>query len=120
MPKYVDGFVLPVSKSKLEAYKTMAKKGAKMWKKYGALDYKECIADDMKPMGIASLFPGMVKLKSDEVVVFAFIVYKSRAHRDQVMKKVMDDPSMNEYADDMPFNMKRMAVGGFSVMVDVA
>lgn len=118
MPKYVDGFVLPVSKSKLEAYKKMAKKGAKMWKKYGALDYKECIADDLKPMGVASLFPHMVKLKTDEVVVFAFVVYKSRTHRDQVMKKVMNDSSMNEYTDDMPFNMKRMAAGGFSVMVD--
>ena len=120
MAKYVDGFVLPVSKDKLEAYKKMAKKGAKMWKAYGAIDYKECLADDLEPMGMPSLFPRMVKLKPDEVVVFSFIVYKSRAHRDQVMKKVMKDPSMNEYTNDMPFNMKRMATGGFTVMVDVA
>lgn len=120
MPKYVDGFVLPVSKDKLEAYKKMAKKGAKMWKKFGALDYKECIADDLESMGTPSLFPRMTKLKPDEVVVFSFIVYKSRAHRDQVMKKVMNDPSMNEFVGDMPFNLKRMAAGGFSVMVDAA
>lgn len=118
MPKYVDGFVLPVSKNKLEAYKRMARKGAKMWKAYGAIDFKECIADDLGSMDMPSLFPRMVKLKPDEVVVFSFIVYKSRAHRDQVMKKVMKDPSMNAYANDMPFNMKRMAAGGFSVMVD--
>lgn len=118
MPKYVDGFVLPVSKDKLEAYKKMAKKGAKMWKKYGALDYKECLADDLESMGTPSLFPRMVKLKPDEVVIFSFIIYKSRAHRDQVMKKVMNDTSMNEFIDDMPFNLKRMAAGGFSVIVD--
>ena len=98
----------------------MAKKGAKMWKKFGALDYKECIADDLESMGTPSLFPRMMKLKPDEVVVFSFIVYKSRAHRDQVMKKVMNDTSMNEFIDDMPFNLKRMAAGGFSVMVDAA
>lgn len=119
MPKYVDGFLLPVPKDKLEAYKKMAKLGAKTWKKYGALDYKECVADDMESMGQPSLFPRMVKLKPDEVVVFSYIVYKSRAHRDQVMKKVMKDPSMNEMSEaDMPFNMKRMATGGFSVMVE--
>ncbi len=119
MSKYVDGFVLPVSKSKLEAYKKMAKLGAKMWKKYGALDYKECLADDLQSMGMPSLFPRMVKLKPDEVVVFSFIVYKSRAHRDQVMKKVMKDASMEAFAKEMPFNVKRMATGGFTVMVDM-
>lgn len=120
MPKYVDGFVLPVAKSKLDAYKKMAKMGAKLWKKYGALDYKECVADDMECMGVPSLFPRMAKVKDDEVVVFSFIVYKSRAHRDQVMKKVMKDTSMEAFTKDMPFNMKRMAAGGFSVMVDAA
>lgn len=120
MPKYVDGFVLPVSKDKLDAYKKMAKMGAKMWKKYGALDYKECLADDMESMGTPSLFPRMLKLKPDEVAVFSFVVYKSRAHRDQVMKKVMQDTSMEAYMNDMPFNMKRMATGGFTVMVDAA
>jgi alkaline phosphatase len=119
MPKYIDGFLLPVSKNKLEAYKKMAKLGAKLWKKYGALDYKECIADDLNTMGTPSLFPHMVKLKSNEVVVFSFIVYKSRAHRDRVMKKVMQDTSMEAMGKDMPFDMKRMAVAGFSVMVDV-
>jgi uncharacterized protein YbaA (DUF1428 family) len=96
----------------------MAKKGTQLWKKYGALDYKECLADDLESIGTPSLFPRMVKLKPDEVVVFSFIVYKSRAHRDQVMKKVMQDPSMNAFMDDMPFNLKRMAAGGFTVMVD--
>lgn len=119
MPKYIDGFLLPVSKNKLEAYKKMAKLGAKLWKKYGALDYKECIADDLNTMGTPSLFPHMVKLKSNEVVVFSFIAYKSRAHRDRVMKKVMQDTSMEEMGKDMPFDMKRMAVAGFSVMVDL-
>ena len=121
MPKYVDGFLIPVKKDKLEEYKKMAKLGKKVWMKYGALDYKECVQDDLMVGGAASLFPRAAKAKADEVVVFAFIVYKSRAHRDQVNAKVMKDPSMQEAPDinAMPFDMKRMAVGGFSVMVDV-
>lgn len=122
--KYVDGYVLVVPKKNVAAYKKMAKSGAKMWKKYGALDYKECIGDDMNPnMGDmqATTFPNMVKLKKDETVWFSYIVFKSRAHRDEVNAKVMKDPIMNDpkYKNKpMPFDMKRMAYGGFKVMVD--
>lgn len=122
--KYVDGFVLVVPKKNIAAYKKMAKIGAKMWKKYGALDYKECMGDDMSPNmgGMSGLtFPKMAKAKKDETVWFSYIVFKSRAHRDQVNAKVMKDPIMNDpkYKDKpMPFDMNRMAYGGFKVMVD--
>jgi|SRR3989344_1300085 len=121
---YVDGFVLVVPKNKTAVYRKMAKEGARMWKKYGALDYKECMGDDLniKPMGGMSplLFPKMTKAKKGEVVWFSYIVYKSRAHRDAVNKKVMAD--MSKYAEkhkdmSMPFDMKRMAYGGFKVIV---
>lgn len=121
--KYVDGFVLVVSKKNLAAYRRMAAGGKKLWMKYGALDYKECVGDDLKPnmgdMKIAT-FPGITKLKPGETVVFSYITYKSRAHRDQVNTKVMNDPSMNDpkYKNKpMPFDMKRMAYGGFKVIV---
>ncbi|OGK19153.1 RNA signal recognition particle [Candidatus Roizmanbacteria bacterium RIFCSPLOWO2_12_FULL_40_12] len=123
--RYVDGFVLVVPKKKLAAYKRMAALGGKMWKKYGALDYKECVGDDLNPNSggmKTSSFPKMVKLKSNEVVIFSYIVFKSRAHRDSVNKKVMKDPSMSEEAwkdKPMPFDMKRMAFGGFKVIVDI-
>ncbi len=120
---YVDGFVLVVPKKNLAAYKKMASMGGKIWRKYGALDYKECVGDDLNAnMGgmTALTFPKMIKLKKNELVIFSYIVYKSRAHRDQVNKKVMKDPSMNDpkYKDKpMPFDMKRMAYGGFNVLV---
>jgi uncharacterized protein YbaA (DUF1428 family) len=127
MPKtnarYVDGFVLVVPKNKVTAYRAMAKQGAKIWKKYGALDYKECMGDDLHPdMGPFKIlgFPQMVKLKKGETVWFSYITYKSRAHRDQVNAKVMKDPSMNEPKNknmSMPFDLKRMAYGGFKVIV---
>lgn len=119
--KYVDGFVLVVPKKNLAAYKKMAELGGKAWKKYGAIDYKECVADDMKPKHVHFTFPKMVKTKPGEVVIFSYITYKSRAHRDQVNAKVMKDPMMNDpkYKDmPMPFDMKRFAYGGFKVMVD--
>lgn len=125
MSKYVDGFVLVVPKKKIAEYKKMATAAGKMWKKYGALDYKECVGEDLRPkMGKMKilLFPKMTKLKSGETVVFSYIVYKSRAHRDQVNKKVMNDPSMNsdKYKDmPMPFDMKKMAYGGFKTLVDM-
>lgn len=116
---YVDGFVLTVPKKKLSAYRRMAAKGGKMWKKYGALDYKECVADDLRPKGVTFTFAKMAKAKPNEIVVFSYILYKSRAHRDQVNAKVMKDPSMDPgQMADMPFDMKRMAFGGFRVIVD--
>ena len=114
---YVDGFVLPVAKNKLAAYRKLARKADRIWREYGALDYVECVADDVKPGKLTS-FPQAVKLKADEVVVFSWIVYKSRAHRDRVMKKVMADPyfaSMDAKA--MPFDGKRMFWGGFKPFV---
>lgn len=115
---YVDGYVVPVPKKKIQAYQKMAEKAKKVWMEHGALDYKECIADDVKK-GKWTSFPQSVKLKSSETVVFAYIVYKSRAHRDQVNKKVMSDPRLNEMCDpkNMPFDGKRMFWGGFKTIV---
>jgi len=125
MPRYVDGFLLPVPKKKLGEYRRMAREGGKIWKKHGALEYLECVGDDLKPnMGgfkIAT-FPGTIKLKPGETVFFSFIIYKSRAHRDRVNAKVMKDPLMNDPANKdkpMPFDMKRMAYGGFKAIVDL-
>lgn len=119
---YVDGFLLPVPKKKLAEYRLMAQKAGKVWRKYGALDYKECVGDDLHPKGGFSLFfPPMVKLKPGETVIFSYIVFKSRAHRDSVNAKVMKDPFMDDpkYKDKpMPFDMKRMAYGGFKVLVE--
>ena len=120
---YVDGFVLVVPKKKTAVYKKMAQEGAKMWKKYGALDYKECIGDDLAPNmgGVTMLtFPKLAKLKKGETVWFSFITYRSRAHRDAVNKKVMAeiDKQVEKYKNmSMPFDMKRMAYGGFKVIV---
>ena len=122
--KYVDGFVLVVKKKNLEAYRKMAEEGGKLWKKYGALEYFECVGDDLKPkMGKIKIadFPTMAKTKKGETVVFSFIVYKSRKHRDAVNAKVMKDPSMKDpqWKDKpMPFDMKRMAYGGFKAIVE--
>lgn len=121
--RYVDGFVLVVPKKNLAAYRRMAALGGKVWRKHGALDYKECIQDDMKPKYVTFTFPKVMKRKAGEVVFFSYITYKSRAHRDQVNKKVMKDAIMNnpKYKDmPMPFDMKRMAYGGFKVFVDAS
>src|SRR3989338_7793118 len=121
---YVDGFVLVVPKKNTKAYQKMANAGGKMWKKYGAIGYFECVGDDLNPnMGGMKVltFPKMTKLKRNEVVVFSYITYKSRKHRDQVNVKVMKDAFMNDhnYKDKpMPFDMKRMSYGGFKVLVD--
>ena len=123
MEKYIDGFVLAVPEDKLAEYKKMAEEGGKIWKKYGALEYYECVGDDMSPTmgGMEFLkFPELMKIKPGEVVIFSFIVYKSRAHRDEVNAKVMKDPMMNDPAkkdQPMPFDMKRMAYGGFRTIV---
>ena len=118
MGKYVDGFVVPVPKNKIDAYRRMAQKASRVWRDHGALEFVECVADDVKPGKVTS-FPQSVKLKPSETVVFSFITYKSRAHRDRVMKKVMADPRLNDMMDpkDMPFDAKRMIFGGFKVLV---
>lgn len=117
---YVDGFVIPVPKKNVAAYQKMAKKASKIWMEYGALDYKECVSDDVKPGKLTS-FPQSVKLKKDEVIIFAYIVYKSRSHRDSVNKKVMADPRLHKMCDpkNPPFDMKRMFWGGFKAIVEV-
>lgn len=115
---YVDGFVLPVPKKNLPAYRRMARKGAKIWREHGALEYRECVGDDLNvKFGVP--FPKMVKVKAGETVVFAWIVYKSRAHRDAVNAKVMQDPRLCGMMDpkDMPFDCKRMVYGGFKIIV---
>ena len=115
---YVDGFVVPVPKRKLSAYRRMASLSAKIWREYGALDYVEAVADDVKP-GKWTSFPQSVKLKSGEVVVFAYITYKSRKDRDRVMKKVMSDKRLEAFMDPkkLPFDGKRMFWGGFKPIV---
>jgi len=117
---YVDGFVIPIPKRKTAAYRRIARKAGKVWREHGALDYVECIADDVKP-GKHTSFPQSVKLKQGEAVWFSYVVYKSRRHRDQVLAKVMKDPRLAEMMDPkaMPFDGKRMFWGGFKVMVRV-
>jgi uncharacterized protein YbaA (DUF1428 family) len=115
---YVDGFVVPVPKKKLEAYRRLARLAGKVWRDHGALDYKECVADDVKK-GKWTSFPRSVKLKPNETVVFAYIVYKSRAHRDKVNAKVMKDKRFTGMdMKSMPFDGKRMFWGGFKVIVE--
>lgn len=117
--RYVDGFVIPVPKAQLKAYIRMAKKAGKVWREYGALEYRECVGDDLKvKMGLP--FPRLAKLRPGETVVFSWIVYKSRSHRDLVNARVMKDPRLKEMCNEkaMPFDVKRMAYGGFKVIVD--
>lgn len=119
--RYVDGYVLVVPKKYVAAYHAMATKAGKIWRKYGALDYKECLGDDLSPKGVVFTFPKAMKRKPNELVIFSYVVFKSRAHRDSVNAKVMQDPIMNDpkYKDKpMPFEMKRMAYGGFKTIVD--
>ena len=120
---YVDGFVLPVPRRKLAAYRRMAKEAGKIWRKHGALQYVEAAADDVKP-GKWTSFPQSVRLRKGEVVFFSFIVYRSRGQRDRinaaVMKKFMSDPKWKKYMDpkNMPFDGKRMFWGGFKAVVE--
>jgi uncharacterized protein YbaA (DUF1428 family) len=117
MGNYVDGFVLPVPKANIDAYRRIAEEAGKVWREYGALDYVECVADDVKPGEVTS-FPQSVKLEPDETVVFAWIVYESREHRDRVNEQVMKDPRMTGMdPKSMPFDGKRMFWGGFKVLV---
>ena len=116
--RYVDGFVLPVPRRKLAAYRRMAKYAGKIWMEFGALQYVESVADDVKP-GKWTSFPQSVKLKKGEVVVFSFVVYKSRKQRDRIMKKIMVEPRFKKYMDPkkMPFDGKRMFWGGFQTII---
>ena len=116
--QYVDGFIVPVPKKNIAAYKALARKAGKIWKEYGALDYRECIAEDVK-VGKLTSFPRSVKIKPGETVVFSWIVYKSRAHRDRVNAKVMKDPRLAGMMDtkSLPFDGKRMIYGGFETLL---
>lgn len=117
--KYADGFVIPIAKKNLKAYRKMAEVAAEVWREHGALEYFECVGEDLAvKMGLP--FPKLAKLKPGETVIFAWIVYKSRAHRDHVNAKVMADPRIKESCGEgpMPFDVERMAYGGFEVMVE--
>lgn len=117
--RYVDGFVLPIPKKNLPAYRRMARKAGAIWREHGALEFRECAGDDLK-VKMAVPFPRRIKLKPGETVVFSWIGYKSRAHRDRVNAKVMKDPRLAKMmeANAMPFDAKRMLYGGFKVLVD--
>ena len=115
---YVDGFVLPVPKKNLAAYRALARMSGKIWMELGALEYVECVADDVQPGKLTS-FPQAVQLKRGEVVVFSYAVYRSRAHRDRVMKKVMADPRLKMDMSTAPFDGKRMIYGGFKTLLQM-
>lgn len=118
MARYVDGFVVPVPKRNIDAYRRLSRKAGRVWREHGALEYIECIADDVKP-GRYTSFPQAVKLKPDEVVWFSWIVFKSRRDRDRVNARVMKDPRLASMMDPkaMPFDGKRMIYGGFKMAV---
>jgi uncharacterized protein YbaA (DUF1428 family) len=117
---YVDGYVLPVPKKNLPAYRRVARKAGGIWREHGALEYRECVGDDLDVKGLTP-FPRRIPLKRGETVVFSWIVFKSRAHRDRVNAKVMKDKRLAESMDpkSMPFDVKRMIYGGFTVLVDL-
>jgi uncharacterized protein YbaA (DUF1428 family) len=117
---YVDGFIVPVPKKNIKAYLRMAQKAGKVWRDHGAIEYRESVADDVK-VGKRTSFPRSVKRKGNETVVFSWIVYKSRGHRDRVLAKVMKDPRLAKMMNPkaMPFDAKRMIYGGFKIQVDI-
>jgi len=118
MARYVDGFVLPVAKRNLAAYRRLARKASKAWREYGALEYRECVGDDLKVKG-AVPFPRLARCKPGETVVFAWIVYRSRADRDRINAKIMKDPRFAGMdPKTLPFDMKRITYGGFRVLVE--
>ena len=119
MAHYVDGFVIPVPKRNIEAYRRMAQEAAKVWMEYGAWEYRECVGDDLN-IKMCLSFPRGIKSKPSETIVFSWITYKSRAHRDRVNAKVMKDPRLAEMmkGSDMPFDGKRMMYGGFKTIVE--
>jgi uncharacterized protein YbaA (DUF1428 family) len=117
---YVDGFIVPVPKKRLNDYRSMARKAGKIWREYGALEFRETVADDVK-VGKSTSFPRSVKLKPNETVLFSYIVYKSRAHRDRVLAKVMKDERLAKMmkGQEMPFDARSMIYGGFKTLVEV-
>lgn len=119
--RYVDGFLLPVPRRNLEAYRRMAARAGKIWREHGALEYRECVGDDLKVKGTAS-FPSRARARPGDTVLFSWIVYKSRKHRDSVNAKVLEDPRILKMMEGkaMPFDLKRMCYGGFKVLVDQA
>ncbi|MFZ5496758.1 MAG: DUF1428 domain-containing protein [Verrucomicrobiota bacterium] len=121
MPRYVDGFVIPLKRKHLAAYRRLAAQAGKIWKKYGALGYLEAVGDDLKIKGMVNSFPKIAKAKGGETVLFSFIVYRSRSHRDAVNKQVMKDPLLLSLCDpkNSPFDFRRMAYGGFKALVDL-
>jgi len=120
MARYVDGFVLPVPKKKVEAYRRMAQKSGKIWREHGALEFRECVGDDLRA-NMGASFRNRMKAKPSETIFFSWIVFKSRADRDRVNKKVMKDPRIASMMDEksMPFDVKRMVYGGFKTLVDL-
>src|SRR5262245_34620509 len=120
MAVYVDGYVLPVPKKKVAAYRRMAQKAGKVWREHGALEFRECIGDDLKIKGVVA-FPRMLRVKAGETVAFSWIVFKSRKDRDRVNAKVMKDPRLAKMMDikAVPFDVKRMVYGGFKALVDL-
>jgi len=118
--RYVDGFVLPIPKKNIKAYAQMASLAGKIWKEHGALEYRECVGDDLN-IKFGLPFPKGIKAKKGETIVFAWIVYKSKAHRDKVNAKVMKDPRLGQGMEgkEMPFDVKRMLYGGFKTIVDL-
>jgi uncharacterized protein YbaA (DUF1428 family) len=120
MKQYIDGFVLSVPKTKLATYKKLATKASKLWREHGALEYRECVGDDMNAPGMVA-FPKLAKAKPNEVVIFAYVVFKSRQHRNACIKKIMADPRIAAMCDpnDMPFDCKKMAYGGFKTLVQL-
>lgn len=121
MARYVDGFVLPVPKRRIDSYRRMARKAGKLWKEHGALEFCECVGDDLNVKHVLPFTRG-IEVKRGETVVFSWITFKSRAHRDRVNAKVMADPRMHKMmanAADMPFDCERMLYGGFKTIVDL-
>jgi uncharacterized protein YbaA (DUF1428 family) len=115
---YVDGFVIPMPRKNVDSYRRMSRAAGKIWRDHGALEYRECVGDDLEPaMGLP--FPRGIRARAGETVVFSWIVYKSRAHRNAVNKRVMKDPRLDKMPKEMPFDIKRMLYGGFRTIVDL-
>lgn len=114
---YVDGYVLPVPTKKLDAYRRMARQAGKIWREHGALEYRECVGEDLKPK-FGMPFPRALKTKPGETVIFSWVTFKSRAERDRINAKVMKDPRLEGMGKDMPFDVKRMVYGGFKTIVE--
>lgn len=115
---YVDGFVLPVPRENLDAYRRLATEACEIWKEHSALEYRECVGEDLQVDGMGMPYPEALNMKADETVVFAWILYESREHRDEVNRKVMEDPRMAEMPVEMPFDVERMLYGGFETLVE--